>query len=213
MGPWRDHLHCLRRIHRRPYCQSALCQEAADAVVKERCSSAPADPNPHPRRHAPRPVHILVSGHACQRWSASTPRCRSLSRLPRFLLLSSAVEALVVGTASENQRRLVREALEAGHIALASGGRAVAVGGNAEGAIVTGDNNLVLSLDRASADAVRQAFAGLFLTRLHQLPPDLGDFTGRQQEVEKLVALLGKAEGGTAAVSALAGMGGAGKTA
>src|SRR4051812_26731808 len=30
----------------------------------------------------------LVSGHARQRWSGSTPRCRSLSNLPRFLVLS-----------------------------------------------------------------------------------------------------------------------------
>ena len=52
---------------------------AADAVVEERRPPAPADPNPHPRRHAARPVHLLVSGHARQRWSASTPRCRSLS--------------------------------------------------------------------------------------------------------------------------------------
>jgi hypothetical protein len=70
---------------------------AADAVVKERCSSAPADPNPHPRWHAARPVHHLVSGHARQRWSASTPRCRSLSCLPRFLVLS------LIGASSEVQ--------------------------------------------------------------------------------------------------------------
>ena len=38
----------LRRIHRRPRHQPALCQEAADAVVEEGRSSAPADPNPHP---------------------------------------------------------------------------------------------------------------------------------------------------------------------
>jgi hypothetical protein len=41
-----------------------VCQEAADAVVEERRSSAPADPNPHPRRHTAQPVHHLVSGHA-----------------------------------------------------------------------------------------------------------------------------------------------------
>ena len=35
LGPWRDHLDRLRRIHRRPRRQPALRQEAADAVVKE----------------------------------------------------------------------------------------------------------------------------------------------------------------------------------
>ena len=35
LGPWRDHLDCLRRIHRRPRRQPALCQEAADAVVED----------------------------------------------------------------------------------------------------------------------------------------------------------------------------------
>jgi hypothetical protein len=52
---------------------------AADAVVEERGPPPPADSNPHPRRHAPRPVHQLVSGHARQRWSARLIRCRSLS--------------------------------------------------------------------------------------------------------------------------------------
>src|SRR3954447_23825131 len=53
---------------------------AADAVVKERGPPPPADPNPHPRRHAPRPFHHLVSGHARQRWSASNNlRCCSLN--------------------------------------------------------------------------------------------------------------------------------------
>ena len=34
---------------------------------------------PHPRRHAARPVHLLVSGHARQRCPARPIRCRSLS--------------------------------------------------------------------------------------------------------------------------------------
>ena len=77
LGPWRDHLDRLRRIHRRPRRQPALRQEAADAVVEERCPPPPADPNPHPRRHAARPVHHLVSGHARQRCPARPIRCRS----------------------------------------------------------------------------------------------------------------------------------------
>src|SRR4051794_40757090 len=52
---------------------------AADAVVQERCPPPPADPDPHPRRYAARPVHQLVSGHARQRCPARPTRCRSLS--------------------------------------------------------------------------------------------------------------------------------------
>jgi hypothetical protein len=38
----------------------------------------------------------LVSGHARQRWSGSTPRCRSLSNLPRFLVLSAMKAGLLM---------------------------------------------------------------------------------------------------------------------
>jgi len=46
---------------------------------------------------------------------------------------------------------------------------------------------------------------------LHQLPADLADFTGREEEVRELVALLGGGAGG-ATISAIGGMGGVGKT-
>ena len=47
---------------------------------------------------------------------------------------------------------------------------------------------------------------------LHQLPADLADFTGREDEVRELVALLGGGAAG-ATISAIGGMGGVGKTA
>jgi len=47
---------------------------------------------------------------------------------------------------------------------------------------------------------------------LHQLPADLADFTGREDEVRELVALLGEGAAG-ATISAIGGMGGVGKTA
>jgi tetratricopeptide (TPR) repeat protein len=47
---------------------------------------------------------------------------------------------------------------------------------------------------------------------LYQLPADLADFTGREEEVRKLVALLGEGAAG-ATISAIGGMGGVGKTA
>jgi tetratricopeptide (TPR) repeat protein len=47
---------------------------------------------------------------------------------------------------------------------------------------------------------------------LHQLPADLPDFTGREDEVRELVAVLGEGAAG-ATISAIGGMGGVGKTA
>ncbi|MBP2292144.1 tetratricopeptide repeat protein [Azospirillum rugosum] len=47
---------------------------------------------------------------------------------------------------------------------------------------------------------------------LHQLPSDLPDFTGRATEVDQLIAALDREHGGSAAVSAIRGMGGIGKT-
>ncbi|QCN93833.1 tetratricopeptide repeat protein [Azospirillum argentinense] len=46
----------------------------------------------------------------------------------------------------------------------------------------------------------------------HQLPSDLPDFTGRETEVKNLIDALDRNDGGAAAVSAIRGMGGIGKT-
>ncbi len=48
---------------------------------------------------------------------------------------------------------------------------------------------------------------------LHQLPPDLADFGGREEEIRVLSDQLTHSEGAAAVVSALGGMGGVGKTA
>jgi hypothetical protein len=70
--------------------------------------------------------------------------------------LRAAVQALVEGGAGEAERRLIGEALRAGRLVLAEGERSVALGGSADGAtIVTGDGNLVLSLDASAARALR----------------------------------------------------------
>ena len=46
---------------------------------------------------------------------------------------------------------------------------------------------------------------------MHQLPADAADFAGRTAQVEKLLGVL-NAPGGSAAISAIDGMGGLGKT-
>ena len=127
--------------------------------------------------------------------------------------LRAAVEALLAGTASRAQHHLVRETLAAGHFAQAPGERAVSVGGNADGAIIsTGNDAAIFSMVQPDPEAVRQAVASVFKTRLHQLPPDLADFTGREREADELVALLGRDASG-AIISAVGGMGGVGKSA
>jgi hypothetical protein len=126
--------------------------------------------------------------------------------------LRSAIGRLIGGAVSDGERLLVREAFESGHIVLATGERSVSVGGSFDGAIVTGDNSLVISLDRATVETIREAFAGLFLSRRYQLPRDLADFTGRTTEVAQLVASLGAATTKDA-IWAICGMGGTGKSA
>jgi hypothetical protein len=63
----RADLDRVRGIHGQSRGLPALRQEATDARVQAGRSSASADPNSDPRRHAPRPVHQMVSGHGHQR--------------------------------------------------------------------------------------------------------------------------------------------------
>ena len=126
--------------------------------------------------------------------------------------LKSALESFARGSASAGQRETVRTAIESGQVTLATGERAIAVGGNAKGvAFVTGDNNVLLTVSASTAEAVKQAIASLFRPSPNQLPADLPDFQGRQEQIDTLTAVL--TGGGTAAVTAIDGMGGVGKSA
>lgn len=125
--------------------------------------------------------------------------------------LDTLLQRLADGTASETDRQTLREHIAAGHLNLATGPRAVALGGSVTDAvIVTGDGNIVFR--GGDATALRQAFRALYPTRLHQLPADLPDFTGRDAEEDKLLRMF-QGGSGQAAISALVGMGGVGKTA
>src|SRR4051812_19023530 len=68
------------QLHR----QQMPCQETTNAAVEERCPSASAEPDPNPQRHAPRPVHRLVSGHARQRCPDRALRCLAACRTGVF---------------------------------------------------------------------------------------------------------------------------------
>src|SRR5262249_53073139 len=67
--------------------------------------------------------------------------------------------------------------------------------------IFTGDLHISIGKDAPQTDALP----------LHQLPADIADFAGRGAQVEQLLGVL-SAPGGRAAISAIDGMGGLGKT-
>src|SRR5687767_2493359 len=72
--------------------------------------------------------------------------------------LRGALGRLVDGTAGEGDRRLVGDALEAGRIVVATGERAVALGGDASDAVIaTGDGAVIQVFRGADAEAARGA--------------------------------------------------------
>jgi len=116
--------------------------------------------------------------------------------------LKAALQRLIDGNANDADRVAVRMALNTG--ILITGERAVAIGGNASDVIInTGDQYFVFS----DAATVLTAIAP---TRLHEVPPPPADFTGREDELNELLASI---EVGGVTISGLQGMGGIGKTA
>src|SRR5215831_5433882 len=131
---------------------------------------------------------------------------------PDLSALKGALERLVAGRSTLQDRELVQAALVAGELSMAMGERAVAVRGDAQGAvIVSGDGNVVLPVDALGVAAIDRLLQRSHPSPLHQLPADVADFAGRGAQMERLLALL-SAPGGRAAISAIDGMGGLGKT-
>jgi len=133
-------------------------------------------------------------------------------RLPDIAVLKGAIERLVANHASSQDREEVRAALAAGALSIATGQRAVAVGGSVNDTIiVTGDGAVVIHVDVSGAAAIDRLLQRSHPSPLHQLPADVADFVGRGTQMEKLLGVL-SVSGGRAAISAIAGMGGLGKT-
>lgn len=123
--------------------------------------------------------------------------------------LEAALEGLLSGTETEDDRSAVRSALLTG--VLVTGGRAVAIGGNASDVVIaTGDGNTILSFKGADATTIQEVLNSIAPTRLHELPPPPRDFTGRADELAELTTKL---EEGGITISGLHGLGGIGKTA
>src|SRR6185503_17513254 len=120
-----------------------------------------------------------------------------------------ALQRLIDGNAGDADRDAVRTAVDTG--VLVTGDRAVAIGGNASDVIIaTGDQNIVFSFKGADAAAVLTALSSIAPTRLHEVPRPPADFTGREDELNELLASI---EVGGVTISGLQGMGGIGKTA
>ncbi len=93
----------------------------------------------------------------------------------------------------------------------------VAIGRDAVGStIITGNDNVVIDRPHCVGDVVSgdkitiHEAAAPPTTALHQLPPALPDFTGREQELARLMAKMRR---GGVTIAGLHGMGGVGKTA
>jgi tetratricopeptide (TPR) repeat protein len=130
--------------------------------------------------------------------------------LPDMTVPSNAIERLIADSASAQDRELVQSAIAAGALSIATGQRAVSLGGDANGAvIVTGDGNVIVHVD--SFAAIAWLLDRSHPSPLHQLPADLADFAGRTVQMDKLLGLL-NTPGGRVAISAIDGMGGLGKT-
>jgi len=86
--------------------------------------------------------------------------------------LQQALQRLRDGTHTPADLEALRRALQAGQIVLATGERAVAIGGSADGAIiVTGDNPVIITLGGTAAEIVQQLFRDLKEVEV-PFPPD-----------------------------------------
>ena len=94
--------------------------------------------------------------------------------------LQAALDRIRDGTYFEADITALQNALRDGWLVAATGDRAVAVGGDVNGAtIVLGDNNDIVVLN-LSPERDEYLLERLFPPRLFQLPPDLPDFVGRK---------------------------------
>jgi hypothetical protein len=95
-------------------------------------------------------------------------------QLPDVAALKGAIERLVGNIASTEDRNQVQAALAAGILLVATGDRAIAVGGDTNGAvIITGDGNVVLRIDASGAAAIDRLIQRSYPSPLHQLPADI----------------------------------------
>ena len=118
--------------------------------------------------------------------------------------LKTAIERLKEGTLSTADVQTLQSALREGEITIASGERSAVLQDANNNNIFTGDITFLQA-------AAQRESAAPTLSRLHQLPSDLKDFTGRDHELNELMKALAQGEG-RVAISAIGGLGGVGKS-
>ncbi|HEV7889140.1 MAG TPA: tetratricopeptide repeat protein [Pyrinomonadaceae bacterium] len=126
-------------------------------------------------------------------------------------------EAQALLDATKDLQSLKQDLLDslrgAGFNVVALGERSVAQSGD-DNLAVTGDDNVVV--EHAAGDVVHgdkyvvQEAPKPIIPTLHQLRAPVGDFVGREKEIDELLATL--RGGASAAISGISGMGGIGKT-
>jgi NB-ARC domain/Effector-associated domain 10 len=139
--------------------------------------------------------------------------------------LEAILDRLTKGTQTEDDVTTFRRAVTSGQINIATGKRAVAIGGNVSGAvIVTGDGNIVRIFNGSNALALQQAVgedqmdsaSATPATQQHTVATFLPskafrELVGRDALVDEIIAALGDSSGKW--IVGVDGMGGIGKTA
>ena len=145
--------------------------------------------------------------------------------MPESDHLDSTLERIVAGTHSDADIQVLRQALQEGQLALATGERAVALGGDVnDSVIVTGEGNVVHIFKSPDAEIIRRVFQQViasleprallthaeFSARAEQtsLASHQGPIAGREAVIEQFRAQLAAPTG----VILLHGPGGIGKT-
>ena len=131
--------------------------------------------------------------------------------------LIKALTALAADNADNEHKRLILQAWQGGRLRLAKdkgaaiSGTSIDIGRDNRGAVIVGHGNIVLSESSAIASVLLQLIRAERPQSLYQLPPEEMNFHGRSNEEQDLLAALQPGE--TAAICALNGMGGIGKSA
>ncbi|WP_200907187.1 NB-ARC domain-containing protein, partial [Ardenticatena maritima] len=122
--------------------------------------------------------------------------------------LRQVLERLQSGTLSPDDLNVLREALRTGHLRIATGERAVDIGGSADGAvIVTGDNNIV------RLDAHRRAhLERLLAAPIHNVPSLPDHYIPREEFLPPLREALLRSDATPLGIIGVQGMGGIGKS-
>ena len=130
--------------------------------------------------------------------------------------LKAIVQRVVGDTLTDEQQQALLRAIQSGQVTLATSDRALAVGGNADNAVlITGDRNIVgdhnIIFEGADAEVIRQYFQPLRVGIPENLPRSgVVQFVGREAELSQLHQQLQTSQ--QSSVLAISGMGGVGKT-